>query len=231
MSVSLFNVLVLVSRTANGFQGPLLAKRVEGAVTGGSSGGGVEDFRWLIVSASLATVVGALLTPTFQRLFTRAVAGFATHRSLPRLMVHALSPAGWAQMRAAVTLPRAGSVAALPGHSRPPAWVLVSNVVATAVWTVGVFASLYAGHIDATLRMTSNQLSSVINGMATVLLFVVVDPYLSLLTDDVMEGRDGEPHLRRSVTWLLGTRLVGTVLAQVLLVPAASGIAVVARWI
>jgi hypothetical protein len=71
----------------------------------------------------------------------------------------------------------------------------------------------------------------VINGVATLLLFVIVDPHLSLLTDDVVEGRSGEPHLRRSVTWLLGTRLAGTVLAQALLVPAASGIAVVARWI
>jgi hypothetical protein len=73
----LFNVLVLVSRTANGFQGPLLAKRVERAVAVGGGGGGVKDFRWLIVSASLATVVGTLLTPTFQRVFTRAVAAFA----------------------------------------------------------------------------------------------------------------------------------------------------------
>jgi hypothetical protein len=153
------------------------------------------------------------------------------HRSLPRLIVRALSPAGWTQLRAAVTLPGAASVAALSRGSRPPGWVLVSNVVATAVLTVGVFASLYAGHIDSTLRVTSNQLSSVINGVATLLLFVIVDPHLSLLTDDVVEGRSGEPHLRRSVMWLLGTRLAGTVLAQALLVPAASGIAVVARWI
>jgi hypothetical protein len=185
----------------------------------------------LIVAASLATVVGALLTPTFQRIFTRAVAGFAVHRSLPRLLVYALSPAGMAQMRAAVTLPRASSLTALAGRSRPPARVLLANLGATAVWTVGVLASLYAGHVDPTLRVTSNQLSSVINGVATLLLFVVVDPYLSLLTDDVVEGRSSEPVLRRSVTWFLGTRLAGTVLAQALLVPAAGAIAAVAERI
>jgi hypothetical protein len=159
------------------------------------------------------------------------VTRFAAQRSLPRLLVYALSPAGLAQLRAAVTLPRVNNLATLVGRSRPPAQVLASNVVGTAVWTVGVFAALYAGHVDPALRVTSSQLSSVINGVATLLLFIIVDPYLSLLTDDVVEGRSGEPLLRRSVTWFLGSRLVGTALAQALLVPAASGIAAVARWI
>jgi Alternate to MurJ len=229
VSLSLFNLLLLVSRTANGFQAPLLAKRVERAVVIGGGEGGVGDFRWLLVSASLATVAGALLTPTFQRLFTRAVAGFAAHRSLPRLLAHALSPAGLADVRAAATAPRSHNLTALAGRARPPAGVLVSNIMATAVWTVGVFASIYAGRLEPDLRATSSNLSSIINGVATLLLFVVVDPHLSLLTDDVVEGRASEGSLRRSVVWFLGTRLMGTVLAQVLLVPAARAIAAVAR--
>jgi Amj-like protein len=230
VSLSLFNVLMLVSRTANGFLGPLLAKRMERAMAVGG-GGGVADLRWLLVAAALATAVGALLTPTFQRLLTRAVAGFAVHRSMPRLIVYALSPAGLAQMRAAVTLPRGSSLTTLTGRSRPPSRVLISNAVATAVWTVGVFASLYAGYLQPTLRVTSSQLSSIVNGVATLLLFVVVDPYLSLLTDDVMEGRSSESLLRRSVTWFLGTRLLGTALAQALLMPAAFCIAAAAQRI
>src|SRR5436190_1008436 len=78
----LFDVLMLVSRAASGLAGPLLAKRVESGVLAGTGVGGVGDFRWLILAASVATIVGGLLTPTFQRLFTRAVAGFAVHRSL-----------------------------------------------------------------------------------------------------------------------------------------------------
>jgi len=71
VSFSMFNILVLVSRTANTFQVPLMAKRVEQHLAAGPAGG-IGDFRWLIASASAATIVGALLTPTFQRLFARA---------------------------------------------------------------------------------------------------------------------------------------------------------------
>lgn len=108
--------------------------------------------------------------------------------------------------------------------------VVALNVVAMAVWTVGVFAALYAGHLHPELRATSSQLSSVINGGATILMFVFIDPYLSMLTDEVAEGKVDDAYFRRSVVWLTGSRLAGTVLAQVLLVPAATWIVAVARW-
>jgi hypothetical protein len=228
ISISLFNVLVLVSRTANTFGAPVLAKRVEQGVTSGA-GQGAADFRWLIAGTSLATVAGILLTPTFQRLFTRAVAAFALHRSMPRLVLQALSGAGVSVLRASVALPRNPGLATLSRHPRPPAGVLASNMVATAVWVVGALAPLYAMHLDPALRVTSSNLSAVVNGRSTILLFVVVDPYLSLMTDDVVEGRTAEGTLRRSVVWFLGTRLAGTVLAQLLLVPAASAVAAVAE--
>jgi hypothetical protein len=232
ISISLFNVLVVVSRTANTFQSPVLAKRIEQAVMDEAGrGDSAWDFRWLMAAASLATVAGILLTPTFQRLFTRAVAGFAVHRSFPRLLLRALSPAGLAAVRASLTVPRSPPLAALARRPRPPAGVLLSNVVATGVWVVGALAPLYAMHLDPALRVTSSNLSAVVNGVATILLLVVVDPYLSLMTDDVVEGRAGEGALRRSVVWFLGTRLAGTVLAQLLLAPAASTIAALAERI
>src|SRR5215472_16169785 len=82
LAFSLFNALVLISRTANSFQAPLLAKRVESKVLAGATTGALADFRWLLFAASLATVVGALLTPTTQRLFSRAVSALTRRRSL-----------------------------------------------------------------------------------------------------------------------------------------------------
>src|SRR6266480_220319 len=73
VSFALFNVLVLLSRTSNSFQGPFLAKRVEGSLAHAGSYNLLADFRWLLLSATLATVLGAFLIPTFQRLFSRAV--------------------------------------------------------------------------------------------------------------------------------------------------------------
>jgi len=57
---------------------------------------------------------------------------------------------------------------------------------------------------------------------------VFIDPHLSIMTDDVVEGRTSEAAFRRAVVWLAGTRVAGTLLAQVLLVPAAVLIAATA---
>jgi len=109
--------------------------------------------------------------------------------------------------------------------------VMIINTLATSVWTVGVFAALYAGYLAPEFRVTASNLSGVINGVATILLFAVVDPFLAMLNDDVVGGRSAEPAFRRAVVWMLGSRLAGTALAQVLLLPAAHAIAMLARTI
>src|SRR3954469_19065554 len=81
LSLSLFNILVLVSRTSNSFQAPLLAKRVEAHLASGVNAEGISDFRWLLLSATPATLTGAVLIPTFQRLLSRWVDVFAQRRS------------------------------------------------------------------------------------------------------------------------------------------------------
>src|SRR5215813_7191235 len=88
VSFALFNILILVSRTSNSFQGPFLAKRVENNLGPGSSHNLLLDFRWFLLSATFGTLVGAFFTPTFQRVFTKAVASFQIHRSIPRLLLH-----------------------------------------------------------------------------------------------------------------------------------------------
>jgi len=70
-----------------------------------------------------------------------------------------------------------------------------------------------------------------VNGIASILMFVFIDPYLSLMTDEVMEGKVEEPYYRRSIVWLTGSRLAGTVIAQIILVPAALWIVAVADWL
>jgi hypothetical protein len=50
-----------------------------------------------------------------------------------------------------------------------------------------------------------------------------------MMTDDVVEGRVSEPSFRQAVVWLVGSRFAGTLLAQLLLIPAATFIAYVAQ--
>ena len=102
-------------------------------------------------------------------------------------------------------------------------------MAAIALWTTGVFASLYAGYLNPAFRVTSSTLSAVVNGTATILMFVFIDPQMSVMTDDVIEGRTSEPDFRRAVVWLVGSRLAGTLLAQLILIPAAMLIVSVAE--
>ena len=50
---------------------------------------------------------------------------------------------------------------------------------------------------------------------------IFIDPHMSGMTDDVIEGKIEESQFRRAVVWLVGSRLTGTLLAQFLLVPSA----------
>lgn len=54
VSLALFGILMLVSRTSNSFLGPFLAKRVENNLDHLAQHALLCDFRWLLISASLA---------------------------------------------------------------------------------------------------------------------------------------------------------------------------------
>jgi hypothetical protein len=167
----------------------------------------------------------------FQRLFSRAVLDFQVNRSVPRLLLRIFFKGGLAQLKDVASMPTAANITKLrPAEGISP-WVITLNVAAIALWTTGVFASLYAGYLNPALRVTSSTLSAVINGTATILLFVFIDPQMSVMTDDVVEGRTSEPHFRRAVVWLVGSRLAGTMLAQVILIPAATLIVSVAQMV
>jgi hypothetical protein len=230
VSFALFNILVLISRASNSFQQPFLSKRIELNL----AEGGAHlfwDFQILMGSATLAAIVGTLAVPTVQRIFTRAVQHFHEHRSMPKLILHAFARGGIGYIKVAATAPSIEHVKGLGKPAAIPMATIVMNVAAQAFLTVGVFASLYAGFLNPDFRVTAVGLSAIINGVATILLFVFIDPYLSVLTDDVMDGRTSEASFRRAVVWLAGSRVLGTLLAQAMLIPAAMLIAAVASAI
>src|SRR5215213_281453 len=229
VALSLFNLLMLLSRTANSFQAPLLAKRVEIQLAFAPAGHMEADFRWLLLATTLATLSGAFLIPSFQRLFTTAVGAFAVYRSVPRLMLHSFSRAGVLHLRESLVLPASTTVTEIYKGDYVPMRLVIFNALVEAVWTVGVFAALYAGYLNPSLRVTASSLSAVINGGATILMALAIDPMLSIMTDDVLEGKRSELFLRRSVVWLVARRFAGTLIAQALLFPAAMLITLIAQ--
>jgi hypothetical protein len=221
ISFALFNVLVLLSRVSNSFLGPFLAKRIEDAVAAGEGDHLLGDFRLILLSATAATIVGTLLIPTVQRWFASAISQFQEHRSISRLILHAFARGGIGYIRRTSTAPKLAHIAELARPRGISVGVILLNVVAQALLTVGVVASLYAGYLYPEYRVTASQLSAVVNGFATILLFVLIDPQLSVMTDDVVAGSIGEPVFRRTIVLLSLSRIAGTILAQLLFLPAA----------
>jgi len=223
--------MVLISRTSNSFQAPLLAKWIEKNINQGINPGTYE-FQLILITTTLATVIGSGLIPTFQRLFSRAVIRFSADKSVPRLLWRALSKEGIKQIVSEIKLPDKGNYK-LSTHKVPdfPIRIFIYNILASAILAVGVLSSLYAGFINPELRTTSSTLSSIVNGLATILMFMFIDPHLSGLTDDVIEGKYSETHFRTVVRLMVVSRFLGTLLAQLLLIPFAKFIALVAKAI
>jgi len=57
------------------------------------------DLDMLLWSASIASLLGVILIPSFQRFVTAAVAHFEKRASMARLALFFFSPAGFAAMR------------------------------------------------------------------------------------------------------------------------------------
>lgn len=229
VSFALFNIMVLISRTSNSFQAPLLAKWVENNINLNINPGTYE-IRLILFVATLATIFGAFLIPTFQRILSKAVMNFSVHKSMPKLILHSFTKTGIKQLRKEISIPNRENLS-INSKAKFPLKIFIFNILAVAILSVGVLSSLYAGFITPELRTTASSLSAIVNGFATILMFVIIDPYLSILTDEVVEGKYAESEFRRTIRYMVLARVIGTILAQLLLVPFAHFIALVAEII
>ena len=152
ISLSLYNILILVSRISYVFQAPVLAKRVETSIIEGAVDGGVSDFRWLIVAASIATLAGILLIPTCQRIFTHAVNLLNTYQSVPRLLFHSFTPRAASRIVRFYRTPKLYNIRFALRGGRISTRLIIYNTIAIAIFTVGVLSSIYAAYLHPELR-------------------------------------------------------------------------------
>lgn len=217
---SLFNIIVIFSRTANMVQMVLIASLVDRAMRTGQLELVREQFRWILGSASLGTVAGALLVPTFVAVFARAILRLDASGSVPYLLKEALQAKHLGAVKHYFRSPRLAFV-----HSfrlgGVPKRLLVLNTVITAIYTVGVLSALYAGLLSPDRSTTTTLSSGMINGIATILLALTIDPKVALLTDQVLSGRKAGAQMNHMVLMLVISRFFGTVLAQALFIPGA----------
>jgi len=221
VSFALFNIVVLISRTANTIQAPLLAKTIENSINYGLDTNLVTGFRLILGATTVAAILGGLFIPSFQRMFSKAVQSFNIHRSVPKLLLHGFSKIGIRHFKSDLKIPSRKNIDHIKDVKNIPYKIVIFNIVVVALLTVGVLSALYAGVLNPEFRTTSSTLSSLITGIATILLFIFIDPYLSIMTDDVVVGKISQVEFRRSITFMVISRVLGTIVAQALFIPAA----------
>ena len=103
-----------------------------------------------------------------------------------------------------------------------PMQLILLNVVITAIYTTGVLSAAYAAALVPPTKAIAASLSSgLVNGVATVLFTVLVDPRAAVITDQAMRGEIEVRVADTLVAYLIGSKFAGTLLAQLVFIPAA----------
>lgn len=218
VALSLFNIIVLVSRTSNMIQAPLVGSIVDSAVKFGRQDI-LGDFRLIILSATIGSIVGAMFIPTFINIFTYAINRLEIVGSVPNLLMHTFSVNALKKVKKSIAPPSTRYLKQIR-YSGIPVSLVVYHTLITSIYTVGILASVYAGVVIPAYRLTASQLSGIINGVATVLYAVVVDPTAALITDQTLQGKRPAKDATSLVTLLVCGKIGGTLLGQLIFLPA-----------
>jgi len=242
---SLYNIIYLLASVSNTIQAPLLTSVMEHGIKAVLMDAGITgsaeqliyheayreqlsllagQIRLVIVASTFGTLLGAALIPVFIRIFIRAI----------RLFEEKGSVAGAFLKLAASFLQRGErpvrrhsllsftSIRKLAGKKLSiPINFLLANIVVTGLYTTGVLSALYAGAMFPDFRSTAAMLAAMVNGIATVLGAVVVEPAAASITDEALRGDRDETDVKQMAFYMALTRLAGTILAQALFLPGA----------
>ncbi len=240
-SISLFNLFVTAGRLANLFMaffvGPLsdeagnAVAKLQGnpaAVNAWQHGFDVQ-LRLIVLAGSAGMFVFALFLPMFTYLFRRGVHSFEARGSVPHSLARLISPAVIADVLRSQHLPSLAEVRSFDWR-RLPGRLLVFNTVVMCVYAIGVQASFLASVLDVGVARTAISLSGVVNGVGTVAFTLFVDPTSAIITDQAIHGKRTVEEVRAMVFYLSLTAIVGSLLSQAILYPAAVVIELVARF-
>jgi len=231
-ALSLFSTLVIVSRFSTMIQQPLTAKLIAEAPSENKLAFLEGQYRILIGVTSVGVLLGILLFPTFIAIFSRAIIQLSNERgSIFALCRKNCTLNGIKKVIGCFRFPALSYLKGITLQTIPKR-LFVINVVISAVFTIGVLSSIYATLLVpdsyAGAALTS---SGIINGIATILLTLFIDPKASVLADRVTKQPSKYVYLKSYSLTMISSKFVGTLLAQALFIPAAYYVAWFAKWI
>lgn len=237
-SIALFNLVIVFARLSNMIQAPIVGNMADKTVV---SDPVLHDamvralegkIHFIILATTVGTLLGAFLTPTFVRIFTRLLEVFERVKTLPRVVLYVLHPKRWLRAHKYFVWPFNNRLAGyLRSIRRLPLDFIAFMVLVTAFYTVGVLSTIYAGALNPSLRATAVTLSGIVNGIATFLLFILVDPPAAMITDQCINGQRPLGDVKVMNLYLVVARFLGTVIAQFIVVTMAYYVIHVADWV
>lgn len=189
------------------------------------------QFRILISASTAGTVFGIILLPTFIALFSRAIIHLSEERgSVPSLIKRIFSLQYIKRGITHFSLPKFTYLQDTRIKDMPIRLFFI-NMIITAIYTIGVLSALYAALLAPERASTAIMASGLINGIATILLVIFIDPKLSVIADDVVNQRGSYNKLKTMSLMMVTSRLLGTILAQFLFIWGARYIAWFTKFI
>lgn len=230
-ALSLFNMMVVVSRMANMLQQPFTGSLVDTAPKEHALAFVEQQYRVLIGASTLGTIIGIILLPTFTALFSRAIIHLSEERgSVPSLIKKCFT---LEYIKGGIRHVHIPKLSYLKGIKLKdvPLRLFFFNMLVTAVYTIGVLSALYASLLAPDQSRAASMASGLINGIATILLALFIDPKISVLADDVVNGRGSYSNLKGISVIMIVSRLLGTLVAQLLFIPGAHYIAWMTKYL
>src|SRR5690625_1829117 len=195
-ALSLFNIMVMVSRLANMMQQPFTGSLIDTAPSNNAQEFVATQFRFLIGASTVGTILGILLLPTFIALFSRAIIHLSEEKgSVPSLFKRLFSLQYIKRGITHFSLPKFSYLKETKIKDIPIRLFLI-NMVITGIYTIGVLSALYAALLAPERASTAIMASGLINGLATILLIIFVDPKVSVVADDVVNQRGSYQNLK-----------------------------------
>jgi hypothetical protein len=193
-----------------------------------------HTFEWqlraIIIAGTIGTIIGSLLLPMFTYVYVRGVRSFERTRSLPHSMLRLFDPRVVGAVFGRIRVPHYREIFAFSIHGIPRR-LLIFNVVVTGVYAIGVVAAYYASVLDINVARTAIGISGIINGIGTIAFTLFVDPTSSIIVDEAVRGERPHEEVKSMVFYLSATAIVGWLLSQLILWPAAEIIKVVAHLV
>jgi hypothetical protein len=237
-SISLFNLFVTTGRLANLFMAFFIGPLSD------SAGNAVHadpvmapiwqhlfatQLRLIVIAGSLGMAVLALFLPMFTYMFRRGVRSFESRGSIPHSLTRLLSPRVLLDIVRSERLPSIASLRRFDWRVLPKR-LLIFNTVVMCVYAIGVQSSYLASVLDANVARTAIGLSGIVNGVGTIAFTLFVDPTSAMITDQAIHGKRSIEEVRSMVFYLSLTAIVGSLISQAILYPAAVIIEVVSRF-